>query len=94
MLLSTTSTEDIHALVMFRGEAEQLNGYELIKDLSNFKQSLLIPSSLSTQQNASLDKKTFVVHLESNQRCSGQPKIKIKCQKLGVKMIRDILTKK
>jgi hypothetical protein len=86
MLLSTTSTEDIHALVMFRGEAEQLIGYELIKALSNFKQP--------TQQNTSLDKKTFVVHQESNQRCSGQPKIKIKSQKLGVKMIRDILTKK
>jgi hypothetical protein len=72
---------------------EQLIGFELIKAMSNFKHLLVAPSLLTTQQNNSLEKKAFEVHLEGNQSCSQQQKNKIKSQKPGVNMIRDMLTK-
>jgi hypothetical protein len=42
-------------------EVEQLIGYDLTKALSNFKQSLVAPSSLSTRQSTSLEKKAVMV---------------------------------
>jgi hypothetical protein len=52
--------------MMSRSEAEQLIGYELIKALSNFKYSMVVPSSSSTQHNKLLEKKTVGMHPEDN----------------------------
>jgi hypothetical protein len=71
------SIEVVKTPVLFRSEAEQLLGFELIKVLSNFKHSLVAPSLLSTQQNTSLEKKAFEGHMEGNQSCSRQQKVKI-----------------
>jgi hypothetical protein len=75
---SCSSIEDVTTPVIFRSKAEQLLGFELIKAMSNFNHPLVAPSLLSTQQNNSLEKKSFEVHLEGNQNCSQQQKIKIK----------------
>jgi hypothetical protein len=81
------SIEVVKTPVLFRSEVEQLLGFELIKVLSNFKHSLVAPSLLSTQQNTSLEKKAFEGHMEGNQSCSRQQKVKIKSRKPGVKVV-------
>jgi hypothetical protein len=73
-----TSSEDIRTPLLFRSEVEQLIDYDLIKALSNFKQSLVAPSSPSTQQSTSLEKKAVAVQREGNQSCSRQQRIKSK----------------
>jgi hypothetical protein len=80
--------------MMSRSEAEQMIGYELIKALSNFKQSMIGHLSPSTHQNKSLEKKIVGMHPEGNQSHSRQQKIKIKSRKSDFKVIRDMLTKK
>jgi hypothetical protein len=87
------SIEDVKTPVIFRGEAEQLLEFELIKAMSNFKHPLVAPSLLSTQQNNFLEKKAFEMHPEGNQSCSRQQKNKIKSQKPGVKLIQEMLSK-
>jgi hypothetical protein len=67
-------TEDIQSPMLFRSKADQLCGHELIKALSNFKQSMVAYLSPSTRHNKSLEKEVAGMHPEDNQSHSRQQK--------------------
>jgi hypothetical protein len=70
--------------MIFRSEAKQLIGYELLKALNNFKQSMVVHLSSSNQQNKSnksLEKKIVGMLSEDNRSHSRKEKNKVKSQK-------------
>jgi hypothetical protein len=85
--------EDIQTPSMIRSEVEQSIGHQLIKALSNFKQSIVAPLS-STNLHTSSRKQIVFVSTRSNQRHNQKSKFKIKTQKLVIKVTCDMLTKK
>jgi hypothetical protein len=90
------SVEDIHTLVLFKSEDEQLVGHELIKALRSFKLSMvssLSPSTSSCHQSFS-NNETIVVHLKEIQSFYPRRKVKFKSMKSGFKVICNLLTKK
>jgi hypothetical protein len=91
---STLLAEEIHSLVMLRSEAEHLVGQELINALSVFKQLAAAPLSPKTQQSNQHVKVSDVEHPMDTQSFSHHQKTKLKCQKLVVKVVQDMLTKK
>jgi hypothetical protein len=65
-VLLVISLQDIQSPMLFRSEAEQLCGHELLKALSNFKQSTVASLSPSIQQNKLLEKEGVGMHPEDN----------------------------
>jgi hypothetical protein len=92
-VLLVISLQDIQSPMLFRSEAEQLCGHELLKALSNFKQSTVASLSPSIQQNKLLEKEGVGMHPEDNQSHSRQQNIKIKSRKSEFKVLRDMSTK-
>jgi hypothetical protein len=89
-VLLVISLQDIQSPMLFRSEAEQLCGHELLKALSNFKQSTVASLSPSIQQNKLLEKEGVGMHPEDNQSHSRQQNIKIKSRKSEFKVLRDM----
>lgn len=81
-------SEELQTPVLLRSETEQLVGQELIKALSNFKQSMVAPLSPHSRHDTSSEKETVVVHPE------GKSKTKSRKPVFKIKVVRDMLTKK
>jgi hypothetical protein len=86
--------EVITILMLLRSEAEQRVGYELIKALGDFKQLTVPPLSPHTQLITSSVEKSTLNRLVDNRSFSHHQRIKIKSQKLVVKIVCDMLIKK